>query len=69
MALDAADLVEHLIQHPGHPLMHGLGFVAFDQERSIAITDEQAVQLLATDTRQHCRIGRLCRHGIVDPHR
>ena len=58
LLLDLADLQHRLFQGGGHGLVHSVRVVALDEQRGIAVSDEQRLQLLTTDTGQE--------RGVVD---
>ncbi len=70
--LNRVDLGDHRIQSSRHELMHPPGLGSLDEIGPVAIADEQALQLLPRDARQHGGIGDLVavqmqdwQHGTV----
>jgi len=57
VGLNPLDLADDLIQYGGHPLVHRLGLIAFDEVGRVSITAKQRLQLVAADAGQHCRAG------------
>ena len=70
--LDAGDVVEGLVEC-GRELLVDIGrLVAFDEDRAVTVSQEQAGQLVVADPGQHCRVGDLVtvqmqdrQHGAV----
>src|SRR5271166_1019823 len=58
LLLDRADLQHRVLQRGGHGLVHAARLVPLDEQRGIAVADEQRLQLLTTDTGQ--------KRGVVD---
>ena len=64
--LDGPDLADHRAQGRRHTLVHLCGLVALDEIRPVAVADEQALQLLAGNARQHAGIGYLVAVQVQD---
>ena len=59
VVLDAADVVDHLLQRRGHQLVHGLRVIALDEMRGVAVAAHESFELLVRDAREHGRVGDL----------
>jgi hypothetical protein len=64
--LDAPDLVEHLVHHSGHALVHGLGLVPFHVIGGVAVAAHQVVELLVGDAGEHGGPGDLVAVEVED---
>ena len=54
--LNSANLGDHLVKRRGHPPVHRLWFVPLDEVRSVTVTSQEVLELIAADT-QDRRVG------------
>ncbi len=59
VALDGANVVDAVLEHGGHGLVHDVWVVAFDEVRIPAIAAEEPLQFLVRNAREDCGIGDL----------
>ena len=64
--LDRTYAVQRIIQHDSHPLMHRCRIIALDEQRLVAIADEQRAQLFLRDAGQNGGIGDLVTVEVED---
>jgi hypothetical protein len=64
--LDVSDPIEHRVQRLGHLAMHRSRLVALHEEWLVAVTLEQALELVAWHTRQDSRAGDLVAVKVQD---
>ncbi len=59
LVLNALDLLDNHIECDSHGLVHQFRFLALHKVRRPAVTTQQLVQFLMSDTREHRRVGDL----------
>ena len=66
VALDAADVVQRLVERAGQALVDQRRVIAFDEMRFVAVAVQQLEQLGASDARQQRRVGDLVAVEVQD---